>query len=328
MWSTRLIEQPILDSDKVFYIILQLGYQELPTASDRQGTRPLLNYAKRVCRQIGVQLWSIEIAHDHSRPFVHYAFHFPRYARNDVRAQTVGESLLAAVSILCGSMIDDSVAPVLRVPRHFVLEAPRVRSDNLLALEYQREWSERVIGSSGTELGSVAYTYSKCIRSAWRALPALVRSRQAHLAAVFLCASYRDVDIRFADLPLEEMELMLKPADAFGQSRKENALLNSYKAIEAIVGQPPSSMEKLAGRLQSVGVDAYTPIGYGQRRPLVQAIYDIEKLRNKKSAHGSTKDRSLALADVVACQWVAESVLLGFVDFLLEHSYKDESNHE
>ena len=318
MWAEAMSGEPIFDSNKVCYVILQLGIHEFGIANDgSKRALTALRYAKRVCRQIGVTLWPLRIGMGQNRSHYHYAFRFPWNSRNDAVAWRLGESLISSISVLCGPQLDDTIVPVLRVPIHMVRNKSCVEVRDLLKLEQQRAPNERSVDSLGSEFGSINYPPTECIKAAWRTIPALYHSDVAHRSFAFMCASYRDIYTPRAERYSISQQPDSAKQSAFDQSRKENAFLNAYKGIEAILGQPSTQKSKLSDRLRSIGLDPTRMVGYQVQCSLVEMIYRVESIRNKRAAHGSTRNRTISTAEVLECQSLAELVLFQFIESLL-----------
>jgi len=94
------------------------------------------------------------------------------------------------------------------------------------------------------------------------------------------------------------------------QSRFENALISSFKVIEAIIGDPPGDDRKFHRKLRSIGVDPHELVGYRDKKPIHEVIREMNIARDKKSADGSTPDRSIAVANMLGYQACSRYVLI------------------
>jgi hypothetical protein len=79
--------------------------------------------------------------------------------------------------------------------------------------------------------------------------------------------------------------------------RLQTAYLNAYKAVEAVIGEPPKDKRRLRARLAQVGIDPDEKVGfklYGMT-PGIETVLDklltMQKMRDKVAAHGKTHAR-------------------------------------
>jgi hypothetical protein len=82
------------------------------------------------------------------------------------------------------------------------------------------------------------------------------------------------------------------------QATWETALQNAFKAIEAIIGDPPKDDRKFDQLLRSIGLDPYEEVGFGENRSLREEIRFMNIARDKKAAHGSTLNRRLTVGEI------------------------------
>jgi len=92
----------------------------------------------------------------------------------------------------------------------------------------------------------------------------------------------------------------------------EAVILNSFRTVEAIVGEPGKDRRKFQQRLASRGLSYEERVGFPgtRRRPLGDVIYDLQELRDSTSAHGiRRRRRPVTWFEAMNAQHLAESLL-------------------
>jgi hypothetical protein len=105
------------------------------------------------------------------------------------------------------------------------------------------------------------------------------------------------------------------PQSASVRSRFEDALHNSFKAVEAIIGDPPKDDRRLSEKLKKIGINVDEPVGYRVKEPIGSVIRSMSAARDKKSAHGSTRYRSITPAELLEFQACAHVVVVAALEF-------------
>ena len=98
------------------------------------------------------------------------------------------------------------------------------------------------------------------------------------------------------------------------QTRLENALHNAFKAVKAVIGDPPKDERRLDAKLQAIGLDPKAWVGYKTAQPLHSVIRTMSEARDKKAAHGSTPDRAITVAEMLEFQACARLLVWAAVE--------------
>jgi len=98
----------------------------------------------------------------------------------------------------------------------------------------------------------------------------------------------------------------------------ENALQNAFKAVEAILGDPPNDDRKFFSKIKAIGLDPNEEVGRVAKTPLHKIIRDMNFARDKKSAHGSTQYRTITVSDLMEYQACARYIILAAIEKQLE----------
>ena len=102
----------------------------------------------------------------------------------------------------------------------------------------------------------------------------------------------------------------------------QDSLLNAYKAIEAIIGDPPSDDKKLKRKLIDLNIKPNQKLESNLRdefnKTIIEKIRDINKARNKKSAHGGIRnyDRTITVLELIDYQFFTKSIIISYLESL------------
>jgi hypothetical protein len=114
------------------------------------------------------------------------------------------------------------------------------------------------------------------------------------------------------------------PTTGTAQTNFEDALQRAFKAIEANIGDPPKDDRRLLAKLTLHGIDPEEPVGYQEKIPIQEMIRRMNDARDKRAAHGSTRNRGIAIGDLLDFQACAEFIVWSE----LEHVRGERSNRD
>ena len=108
------------------------------------------------------------------------------------------------------------------------------------------------------------------------------------------------------------------------KARVETAYQNAFKAIEAIIGEPPKDKGKLRMRLIEAGINPDENVGYNLygmkpgKETILKKLVDMHETRDKKAAHGKTKiPRAIGYCELKDKQALACYIVLGHIENIL-----------
>lgn len=102
------------------------------------------------------------------------------------------------------------------------------------------------------------------------------------------------------------------------QGQLEIALLNSFKVIEALIGDIPHEENKIKQKLHNLGLDPVIDFGVECKTPLYKFIKLMNKSRDQISAHGNKASIKLLVRDMWVYQGCARYVLKLVIEKLLK----------
>jgi len=271
-------------------------------------------------KSVGVYLHHVEIVfkepdRDQRGRFV---FRFPRYERRDEDAERLGESFVYSMEFLWGPIAswEDLPCCVFRIPAEMIRESSYISLKMLGELDAKRQIEERTISFSYSELGAV-YVGEETVEAAWRMTPVVYQNEALLRALTFLGQSYHHFYVCPGDFNDVLDEPDMKASTGRIQSEWENALQNAFKAIEAVIGDPPKDDRKFFHSLSSIGIDPADMVGYGEKTSIANAIRVMNAARDKKAAHGSLASRELTIGEVLNHQACAKYVVRAAVEYKL-----------
>jgi hypothetical protein len=305
-------EPPVEDGDRVCYLLLQLGCPPL-----RPGTaNKHLSIARRTAKYLSIRLWPVDLRADgYGMADLRYFFRFPWYKKNDSNAIHIAEAILYTASTICGPFMDtNEEAVVLRVPKELVKDQEAVSLDALIQLEASRDWSDRVTINATYAIGTATRFAEIHFEDFWRLVPYVYASAKLFDAVRFLAVSHHN----FYVYPGQIEDVVYNPTHAANTGHEQNALetalQNAFKAIEAVIGDPPKDDRKLALRLRNIGLDFQEEVGYGNKDRLGPLIRKINLERDKKAAHGSTSPRTIRIVDMMEYQACARYIVIAALE--------------
>jgi len=305
------IQPPVPDTNRVCYLLLHLG---VPSHFYVPLKTPLIA-AKRAGKAIGIIIWPICLtSKDNKEVHVRYLFRFPYWRRDDKCAFRIGESFLFAVSAIFGPLTAfKEMVSVFRIPQLLVLDKKKLLIDELIQLEESRLDSERFIAIPDITFSTTMYISHFNVEAAWKITPILLKYEALYLAVRFLKSSINDFYVWPGEIDDVIYEPDLSARSGMEQSIFENALQNAFKAIEAVIGDPPKDDRKFFGKLNAIGLDPNTQVGYTCKLPLNKVIREMNMARDKKAAHGSTTKRRITTGELLEYQMCARTVVMAAI---------------
>jgi len=232
---------PIKDSKRVCYLLLHVH-----VPSSRQPAKSMreldgIESARRAGERLGVKIWPMRLAWSNDeRSDWRYLFCFSRYQRDDQRAQHISECFLHALALTVGPFMDSAeMVCVLRVPAQLIQRSRVLLGDELVQVETARHYEDRTLEFPYITLGTTMSTGAEDFDAAWKITPVLVQDESLYRAVLFLEASQDDFFVWPGGIDEVRGNPQSTATTGFEQIRLENALQNAFKAIEAILGDPP-----------------------------------------------------------------------------------------
>jgi hypothetical protein len=144
-------------------------------------------------------------------------------------------------------------------------------------------------------------------------LPTICRRDDLYDAAHFYAESVSDYQF-LGDGVREVLDDPSRcPESKEDQVKLEGAVLNSFRAVEAVVGEPGKRQERFRRRLVDAGIEPGQQVGYSgeEQHTIGDRIQWLHDLRDATSAHGRRRRASpLTYLEVMEAQDVAQAVVM------------------
>lgn len=165
---------------------------------------------------------------------------------------------------------------------------------------------------------------TEVLATVFDSLPATIRSPYFE-AVHYYEASTADYSFEGESIPEVLSNISDGPVSRADATRAEDAVQNAFKAVEALIGEPPSSDEKLRRKLKTIGVNPEEPAGWQthgegpEKEPLATKVRTLQASRDKRAAHAKTRPRApLTYYDVMDAQGCARTIVQIAVQHALE----------
>jgi hypothetical protein len=276
---------------------------------------------RRAGKRLGFEVWPARLLSKSGKGDPRYVFRFPRYVRDDEKAVRVAESVLYSISLAHGPVLGEyEVPPVFRIPADLARDRQDLSSDTLIQVEEARTAEERITGLPWMTLTTATYMSRHTVETAWRIAPIIFENEDLYRAVVFLKASQDDFWVAPGQVGEVASNAELAATTGAEQTAMENALQNAFKAVEAVIGDPPTDDRKFFRKLRGIGLDPHEPVGYGTKAPVHSVIRAMSDARDKRAAHGSTPHRRLGAAEVLEYAACAQYLIWTAVETRLGHA--------
>jgi hypothetical protein len=235
---------------------------------------------------------------------------------DDNLAQRFADAVMSSLALVYDVAIEE-------IPR-----AIRISEDAIKHSEFVR--LRDILGSSG--VGSELYftimrstgVPSEVLDYVWFVVPVVFKNQSLVDATHFYRESIMQAWVADDDVPELMYDNSDLPSSQGEKVRVETAYQNAFKAIEAVIGEPPKDERRLRMRLVEAGIDPDETVGYGfyerygakpGKEKLIKKLIDMHHSRDKKAAHGRTGvPRTIGYCELKDKQALAQHILLRHID--------------
>jgi hypothetical protein len=272
-------------------------------------------------RSIGVSLHPVVI-----NSYSMFAFKVRSGEADDGFAQRFADGVLGTLALVSDFALEEPLLP-LRVPAS-LLRSRKLTTKKLLfrqAVPNGREPLDEM--SLWMKFNHATYLPTDVLTRVWELAPVTTRSPFFE-ALHFYGESLRAFCFLGDDIAEVLSDRLAGPLSRQDQVRAERAVENAFKAIEAMIGEPPKRQDRLRRKLEEAGVSPDELIGwqwFGQGpppEPLFTKVKALHQARDKRAAHAKTPQRSpFTYYEIMDSQGCAQVVLVR----ALEHQLGKQS---
>jgi hypothetical protein len=300
------------DERRVWYLMLQIGVPM--RCNHRDPARHIRLVQKELSSLNGIVIRGVDLARGNDS-IGHYLFRFPRYKRDDSAATRLAEGFLYGMSLVHGPMAEDRHGSlIVRVPDHMLRGAKSLDPAELVELEQSRRSEERCLDFPWSAIGTLSSTTPDRHEAAWRIAAVTFNDEALFDATRFLKRSHDNFFVEPGQICEVASDRDALPRTPSHQTDFEDALQNAFKAIEAVIGDPPRDDRKFFDKIRSIGLDPMEEVGYGAKEAISSVIRKMNEVRDKCSAHGSTRRRAIRPAELLEFQACAGEIALAALE--------------
>ncbi len=241
-----------------------------------------------------------------------FIFYINDGIRDDNSAQKFADAVMCALALAHEVTIEEA-------PTAIPLAEDKIRKGRFIRVK-------DIVGSNG--VGSELYfevmgaigVGEDVLDYVWRIVPAIVENRSLMDATNFYKESIMQAWVADDDVSNIMWENLDMPSSQAGRARIETAYQNAFKAIEAIIGEPPKDERKLRVKLREAGINPDEEVGYELygmepgKEMIIKKLVDMQQARDKKAAHGvTTISRNIGYCELKDKQALARYIVLSHI---------------
>jgi len=271
---------------------------------------------------LGIKFVPVSLIWENGRATKLFGMKIRAGERNDEFAQRFADATMAAV-ILHKPLYAPEIPIAFRVPFAKLGKDGQIAFEQLVQQDAQKDYTERY-GETGLRVffGTWYGLLADEIAWIWKIVSALLLDPHIFDAAHFYWASVHEF-VFLGDSVREVLDnINATPVYRMGLVRAENAIQNAFKAIEALIGDPPKDDGRLRGKIKAAGLDPDEQAGwdipeYGlATRSILERVRELRDVRDKRAAHARTgANRRITYFEMMEAQDLA-------LDFVLASAEK------
>lgn len=293
---------------KYGYLLLQLGAGLNRGAVDSA----VLQAMEEISDRLSIDVWTWRLYTDSEpREWAQRRIFFscPDRVRDDNYAEWLAENVLMMAEILYGPMFEFTEEYLAFPFSHARCSGSTGLDCSLLIAEIDAvvDQSERFL--LDTMILSHRSIRDDIVASSLRGAPLLDSKSPMRNAAAFFVEAQRDFYVYLGQLREAVYDDDWSPTKATELARWETSFQSSYKAIEAVVGDPSGDERRFRRALRDKRIDPDEEVGYRTKQKISDVIRAMNHIRDRRAAHGSTPRRGICLHEMVEFQECARYVL-------------------
>jgi len=245
--------------------------------------------------------------------------------RNDEFAQRFADATMATLVLL-----NPGYAPefpiAFGVPLDKLGKRGEITFAQLIEEDAQKGYGDRY-GERGLLhiFGTEYHLLADEIAWIWETVPALLIDPNIFNAAHFYWASVREFVFLGDNIQEVIDNINATPVSRVELTRAENAIQNAFKAIEALIGDPPKDDKRLRSKIKATGLDPDEQVGwnipeYGlASQSILDQVRKLSEIRDKRAAHARTgANRRITYFEMMDAQRLALEFILASAEKRLQ----------
>lgn len=274
---------------------------------------------------LGIKLVPVSLIWEGGLPTKLFGIEIKGGERADEFAQHLADATMATV-ILLNPLYAPEVPIAFPVPLAKLGKHGEIAFEQLVEEDAQKDYEDRY-SEFGLRVffGTTYRLLADEIARVWEILPTLLLDSHLFDAAHFYWASVHEFGFTGDSIREVLDNINATPVSRIALVRAENAIQNAFKAIEALVGDPPKDDERLRGKIKAAGLDPDEQVGwdipeYGlARQSILEGVRKLARIRDVRAAHARTRaNRRITCFDMMEAQRLA-------LHFILASAEKEKS---
>jgi hypothetical protein len=264
------------------------------------------------CKALGLLISPIDIMIKKSKQ-TKYSFVFSDNLSNRNKAQSIAESFLFSMSLIVGPNNVRVGGPLIfNIPLDILKDDRKLDHLEFLSMEEDFETAdEPVIEVPEFSRGFSQNSTIEDHELAWKLSPFVFYDRSLFLALAYMESSQEYFFVYPGQIAGVLSNPLSVPFTTLEKIKFEHALEDAYKAVEAVIGEPPSDNAKLCIKLENIGVDPHRIMRTDPKEELFESIKKLKRVRGRKAAHTNTNiDRKIQEEELMNYQIIARTVVI------------------
>jgi len=242
-----------------------------------------------------------------------FLFYINDGIKDDSFAQSFADAVMSSLALVYG-VTTEEIPTAISIPEDVIKKGRFIRIKDVIGNKgVVSEIYFRVTNSVGVPNEVLDYV--------WRTVPAIVESKSLMDAANFYKESIGQVWVAGDDVFDIMCDNSDMPPSHAQRASVETAYQNAFKAIEAIIGEPPKDKRKLRMKLSEAGINPDEEVGYELygmkpgKETVLKKLMDMHQNRDKMAAHGkTTTPRTIGYCELRDKQALARYILLSHIN--------------
>jgi len=216
-----------------------------------------------------------------------FAFYINDGIKDDNSAQRFADAVMSALALI-HSVATDDTPKAISIPEDVIRKDGFIKTKDIVA--------EGIVSETYFKFWQSVGVPSVVLDHVWRIVPYIVESKSLMDAANYYKESIGQVCLTDEDISEIMLDNSNIPKSQTEKARVETAYQNAFKAIEAIIGEPPKDKRKLKMKLIEAGINPEEEVGceiYGMKpgkETVIKKLVEMHQARDKKAAHGKTNE--------------------------------------
>jgi hypothetical protein len=253
-----------------------------------------------------------------------FIFYIRDAEKDDCLAQCFADAVMLSLAVAYDIAIEET-PKAIRIPESCLKKGRIIKIKDVVG-------SEGIGGQIYSDVVHAVGVPSDVLDYVWHIVPVILMNQSLMDATSFYRESITQAwvaDDDVYDIMWDNSDL---PSSKVESARVETAYQNAFKAVEAVIGEPPKDEKKLRLALIRNGVNPDEIVGYDLydmkpgKETLVKKVIDMHQIRDKIAAHGKTnKPRTIGYCELKDKQALACHIILTNINSILK-SRSEASN--